>query len=98
MKTIKRELRRPPKTAKVNRTTAKNAAKSVYQRKTCHVLPAPKNHGWLVRANKDSKSSGHFSSKSAAINYARKISSRYHTDLVIHARDGRIQKSERHGK
>ncbi|NIR47272.1 DUF2188 domain-containing protein [candidate division KSB1 bacterium] len=94
----KREIRRPKRPTTIQVTTAKSAAKSIYERKTCHVVRDTKNRGWVVKTGKKpSQVVRHFNVKSDAVNFARQILDKERIDLVIHSKDGSIQKSKRHG-
>jgi hypothetical protein len=63
---------------------------------THHVVPNP-NGGWDIRKGGGERSSGHFETKSVAIDRAREISRNQATELRIHNRDGRIAQSDSHG-
>jgi hypothetical protein len=56
-----------------------------------HVIPAP-GGGWSVRRRGAKRSVKHFEAKARAIAYGREISRKWETDLVIHKRDGTIEK------
>lgn len=66
-------------------------------RKTHHVVPNPKG-GWSVKKGGSSKASKTFTKKDAATGYARKVSKNQKSELVIHKRDGTIQRTASHGK
>jgi len=65
-------------------------------RKSHHVVPNPKG-GWSVKKGGASRASRTFTNKHAATNYARKISRRQGSELIIHRKDGTIQKAAGHG-
>jgi len=65
-------------------------------RKTHHVVPSPKG-GWSVKKGGASKASKTFNNKTAAINYARKVSKNQKSELIIHKKDGTIQRTASHG-
>ena len=65
-------------------------------RKTHHVVPNP-GGGWNVKKGGAEKASKHFDKKEDAVDYARQISKNQGTELVIHKKDGTIQKSDSHG-
>ena len=61
-----------------------------------HVVPNP-GGGWDVRRGGGERSSGHFETKSAAVDRGREISRNQSTELRIHNRDGKIASSDSHG-
>lgn len=65
-------------------------------KKTYHVVPAP-NGGWNVKKGGADRASKHFENKEDAKNWARKVSINQESELVIHKRDGTIQKKDSHG-
>lgn len=64
--------------------------------KTHHVVPNP-NGGWDVRRGGAERSSGHFDNKSDAIANGRDISKNQGSELVIHGKNGQIQRTDSHG-
>lgn len=66
-------------------------------RKSHHVVPALTD-GWNVKKGGSERASAHTGTKIDAINVGRKISQNQHTELVIHRKDGRISRSDSHGK
>jgi Uncharacterized protein conserved in bacteria (DUF2188) len=60
--------------------------------KTHHVVPNPKG-GWSVKKGGATKASRTFLEKQSAVNYAKKVSKKSNTHLVVHKRDGTIQRS-----
>ena len=64
--------------------------------KSHHVVPNPAG-GWDVKRGGGERSSGHFDTKTQAIDRAREISRNQGTELRIHNRDGRIASSDSHG-
>jgi len=64
--------------------------------KTHHVVPSPKG-GWGVKKGGASRAAKVFDTKKAAETYARRVSRRQHSELVIHRRDGTIQRKDSHG-
>jgi len=66
-------------------------------RKTHHVVPNPKG-GWSVKKGGAWKASKTFTSKTAATNYARKVSKNQQSELIIHKKDGTIQRTASHGR
>ncbi len=69
----------------------------IMARKTHHVVPSPKG-GWSVKKGGSSKASRRFDKKKKATNYARKVSRNQGTELIIHKKDGRIQRTASHSK
>ena len=65
-------------------------------RKTHHVVPNPEG-GWNVKKGGAERASKTFADKDGAINYARKISRSARTELIIHKKDGTIQRTDSHG-
>lgn len=65
-------------------------------RKTHHVVHNP-NGGWDVKRGGAQRSSGHFDTKTEAIDAGRQISVNQGTELLIHGLNGRIQSSDSHG-
>jgi uncharacterized protein YdaT len=65
-------------------------------RDTHHVVPNPKG-GWDVKRGGGERASAHTDTKADAVNLARDISRKQHTELVIHGLDGKIQQSDSHG-
>ena len=65
-------------------------------RKTHHVVPKS-DGGWNIKKGGASRSSGNFSRKQDAIDRAREISRKQHSELIIHNRGGKILKTDSHG-
>ena len=66
-------------------------------RKEHHVVPNP-NGGWDVKKGSSTKSIKHFDKKDDAVDYGRKVSKNQRSELVIHKKNGTIQRSDSHGK
>lgn len=66
------------------------------KRKTTHVVPDSQS-GWNVKKGGDDKSISHHNKKDNAIDNARKISKKNHSELYIHGKDGKIQRKDSHG-
>ena len=62
-----------------------------------HVVPNKDKGGWDVKRSGNSRSSGHFDTKSEAENRAREISRNASDELVVHNKDGRISRKDSHG-
>ena len=62
-----------------------------------HVVLDP-DGGWNVKKRGALRASRHFDTKKDAESWARAASLRQHSDLVIHKRDGTIQRKDFHGR
>ena len=62
-----------------------------------HVVPNPSG-GWDVKKGGADRASGHFETKSEAIDAGREISRNQGTEFRVHNRDGRIASSDSHGR
>lgn len=67
------------------------------KRITHHVVKSP-DGGWDVKKGGASRKSGHFTTKNEAVDFGRQVSTNQSSELIIHGKDGRIQKSDSHGK
>jgi len=65
-------------------------------RKTHHVVPNP-HGGWDVKKSNSKRASRHFPTKKEAEEWGRKVSKNQGTELVIHRKNGIIQRSDSHG-
>lgn len=65
--------------------------------KTVHVVPNGSVGGWNVRKGGAKRASVHTDTKAEAVKMGRIISQRSGSELVIHGKDGRIQRSDSHG-
>ena len=65
--------------------------------KTHHVVPNKDKGGWDIKKGGAQKASNHLDNKNDAIDIARKISKNQNSELVIHKKDGSIQKKDSHG-
>ncbi|MFT7247341.1 MAG: hypothetical protein ACI9QN_000735 [Arcticibacterium sp.] len=63
---------------------------------TRHVVPN-KDGGWDSKKGEAARASKHFDTKKAAEDYSRDLSRREKTELVIHGKDGKIQRKDSHG-
>lgn len=61
-----------------------------------HVVPNP-NGGWDIKRGGGQKSIKHTDTKMEAEKIAREISTNQETELVIHGKDGKIQRKDSHG-
>ena len=66
------------------------------KRKEHHVVPNSKG-GWDIKKGGGVRSIKHFDRKTDAESRAREISKYQGSELVIHGRDGKIQRSDSHG-
>ncbi|MBM4353879.1 MAG: DUF2188 domain-containing protein [Deltaproteobacteria bacterium] len=66
------------------------------KRKTTHIVPNPEG-GWDVKQGGGLRSSGHFETKREAETRGREISQNQGSELVIHGKDGKIQRTDSHG-
>ena len=66
-------------------------------RDTHHILPNSDRGGWDVKRGRSSKASKHFDKKSDAEQYGREVSRNQRTELLIHGKDGKIQRADSHG-
>ena len=67
-------------------------------RKTHHVVPNSDRDGWDVKRGGSSRASKHFDRKKDAEQYGREVSRNQRTEFLVHGKDGRIQRSDSHGK
>jgi hypothetical protein len=63
---------------------------------THHVVPNP-DGGWDVKRGGGQKASNHTETKAEAEAIARQISQNQKTELVIHGKNGKIQRKDSHG-
>jgi hypothetical protein len=66
-------------------------------RKTHHVVPNPKG-GWDVKPGGGEKTLKHFERKKDAEDFARQVCQKQNSELIIHSKLGRIQRSDSHPK
>lgn len=66
------------------------------KRREHHVVPNA-DGGWDIKKGGGSKLIKHYDRKDDAEARARKISQNQGSELVIHGRDGKIQRSDSHG-
>lgn len=65
-------------------------------RKTRHVVPGS-DGGWDSKKGGADRASKHFETKKEAEDYSRKQSQKEGSELLIHGKDGKIQRSDSHG-
>ncbi|MBE7644616.1 MULTISPECIES: DUF2188 domain-containing protein [Tenacibaculum] len=63
---------------------------------TRHVVPNS-NGGWDSKKGGAERASKHFDKKQDAVDYSRELSKKQKTELVIHKKDGKIQRKDSHG-
>ena len=66
-------------------------------RKTTHVVKSPKG-GWAVKKGGSQRASKVFDKKTDATSYARQQSREWRSELIIHRKDGTIQRTASHGR
>lgn len=66
------------------------------KRATHHVVKSP-DGGWDVKKGGASRKSGHFETKKDAESWGREVSKKQGTELIIHGKDGKIQRADSHG-
>lgn len=64
--------------------------------KTRHVVPNSEG-GWDSKKGGAKRASKHFETKKDAVDYSRALSKKQKTELVIHKKDGKIQRKDSHG-
>ncbi len=62
-----------------------------------HIVPNSERGGWDIKRDNSQRSSRHFDKKEDAVKAGREISIKNKTELIIHGKDGRIQRSDSHG-
>ncbi len=66
------------------------------KRKEHHIVPISEGI-WGVKKSDGEKSIKNFDKKADAESFGRKVSQNQGSELVIHGKDGRIQRSDSHG-
>jgi hypothetical protein len=64
--------------------------------KTRHVVPNS-DGGWDSKKGGAERASKHFDTKKEAEKYSRNLSIKEQSELVIHKKDGKIQRKDSHG-
>lgn len=64
------------------------------KRKEHHVIP--RDNGWAVKKAGASRDTKHFECKIDAIGFARSVSKNQSSEVIIHGRDGKIQRADIH--
>lgn len=65
-------------------------------RKEHHVIPNSEG-GWGIKKNNGKRSIKNYSTQADAISHARNISRNQKSELIIHAKNGKIRNSDSHG-
>jgi hypothetical protein len=65
--------------------------------KSHHVVTDP-DGGWNVVRGGATRASKHFKNKEEAVRYGREVSRNQGSELVIHKRDGTIERKDSHGR
>lgn len=65
-------------------------------KKSVHIVPSS-GGGWNVKKSGAQRASVHTDKKIDAVKMGRVISQRSGSELVIHGKDGKIQRSDSHG-
>ncbi|MFO7823973.1 MAG: DUF2188 domain-containing protein [Cyclobacterium sp.] len=65
-------------------------------RKTRHVVPNS-DGGWDSKKGGAERASKHFDTKKEAEQYSRELSRKEKSELIIHKKDGTIQRADSHG-
>ena len=66
--------------------------------KTQNIHVIRRNEGWVVRKEGTSRATSVHQTQRDAVDAAREIARTWHTELIIHGRDGRIRDRERYGR
>ncbi len=67
-------------------------------RKAHHVVPDPNKGGWNVKKEGSERASKHFDKKNDAVDWAREVSKNQSSELIVHRKDGTIERKDSHGK
>lgn len=66
------------------------------KRETRHVVPNDEG-GWSSKKGGSQRASKNFETKKDAEDYSRELSRKEGSELIIHGKDGKIQRSNSHG-
>lgn len=66
-------------------------------KKSVHVVPNDDQGGWNVKKSGAQRASVNTETKAEAVKMGRVISQRSGSELVIHGKDGKIQRTDSHG-
>jgi len=66
-------------------------------KKSVHVVPNDGQGGWNVKKSGSQRASVNTETKAEAVKMGRVISQRSGSELVIHGKDGKIQRKDSHG-
>jgi len=67
------------------------------EKQSVHVVPNSSKGGWSVKNNEAERASAHTETKADAVKLGRVISQRSGSELVIHGKDGKIERSDSYG-
>jgi len=70
----------------------------IFMARKSHHIVHNKSGGWDVKRSGSQRASAHASTKAAAERIGRQISQNQGTEFVVHGLNGRIQRSDSHGK
>ena len=86
----RRTIRRDSRKGKIARSDIKSVVKAV------HV--APSGDGWKVKKAGQGRVTASFETKRDAVDYAKTLSRDKRVDLVIHSKNGRIERKDSYGR
>ena len=66
-------------------------------KKSVHIVPNSVQGGWSVKKAGNQRASVNTNTKAEAVKMGRVMSQRSHSELIIHGKDGKIQKKDSHG-
>lgn len=66
------------------------------KRETRHIIPNA-DGGWDSKKGGAERASKHFDTKQEAEKYSRELSKKEGSELIVHGKDGKIQRSDSHG-
>ena len=66
------------------------------RRNSHHVVPNPSG-GWDGKRAGGERATKHFETKKQAVDHMRDVSRRHGTELIIHRKDGTIERRDSHG-
>lgn len=67
-------------------------------KKDSHHVVLRSEGGWSVKRSGATRASGNYSNKRDAVAAARQFSRNQGTELIVHGKDGQIQRRDSHGK
>jgi hypothetical protein len=66
--------------------------------KSSHHVVKSTSGGWDVKKSGASRASKNFATKDEAVHWGREVSKNQKSEFIIHGKDGRIQKTDSHGR